>query len=497
MLQLLIEYRLDAVVCALIVLGAMGAVRLRLRRRYKIKRIPHHAWLLLIVLLISGAWAAELAGQYNPDPFGGRTQITRESELLASFMSRADVLSCIAGVGFMVVAAVAVLSAPHQNVASNASPLRTILDLQPECVQILSPAGDILDINPAGLDLLEVKPTDLANASVVPYVAFEYRDSFLGMLQSVSHGYPASLQFDLISHVGTRRNIDARTVPLLSPQGRVVAALSVMRDLTALRQTEAERDRLQQQLTEVTQRAAAPEISTDVLNTMGHALESLNATADNVAGKLRTRKLDELANFLTGEQDSMTSEISHLWQSIDQIKQIVATQQSFASGTRAETVHLTDIIDEAVRIAGASFEKQIVHIQRRYNDCLAMKVDRNKVLQILMNLLRNAQQANATEITIELSRVGQGDDSIARISIADNGIGIPLEHLPLLFFAGFTTKGEGHGFGLYASTNGARSVGATVTAASDGPGRGAIFNFDLPIHKASDPSRSTELQEVA
>jgi PAS domain S-box-containing protein len=487
MLQSFIQYRLDALLAALIVLGTMGAVRLRLRRRYKIKRVPHLAWLLLIALLIAGNWAAEFAVRQTAD----------NSDLLATFITRADTLGCVAGLAFMVIAAVAVLSAPHQNVASQPSPLRTILDLQPECVQILSTTGDILDINPAGIDLLEVTSENFANASIIPYVAFECREKFLGMLQSVSHGYPASLQFDLISHVGTRHCIDARTVPLLSPQGRVVAALSVMRDLTALKNAQAERDRLQQQLTEVSQRTAAPEISNDVLDDMGQSLDALNAAADNVAGKLRTRKLDDLANFLTGEQDSMMSEISDLWRSVDQIKQIVATQQSFASSTRAETVRLTDIVDEAVRIARAFLDKQNVHVERRYKDCVTVSVDRNKVVQILMNLLRNAQQANATEITIELTRVDQGDDSTARISVSDNGIGISLEHLPVLFTAGFTTKGEGHGFGLYASANGARSVGAALTAASDGLGRGATFTLDLPIHRTSDTSRSTELQEVA
>jgi signal transduction histidine kinase len=70
---------------------------------------------------------------------------------------------------------------------------------------------------------------------------------------------------------------------------------------------------------------------------------------------------------------------------------------------------------------------------------------------------------------------------MARISVSDSGLGIPSENLTKIFSHGFTTKENGHGFGLHSAALVARELDGRLVAASDGPGKGATFNFDLPI----------------
>jgi signal transduction histidine kinase len=70
------------------------------------------------------------------------------------------------------------------------------------------------------------------------------------------------------------------------------------------------------------------------------------------------------------------------------------------------------------------------------------------------------------------------------VQVKDNGVGIAPENLVKIFSHGFTTKKEGHGFGLHSCALAARDMGGSLSAESDGRGRGATFTLDLPIARA-------------
>jgi len=64
--------------------------------------------------------------------------------------------------------------------------------------------------------------------------------------------------------------------------------------------------------------------------------------------------------------------------------------------------------------------------------------------------------------------------------VRDNGMGIPPENLTRIFVHGFTTRKEGHGFGLHSGALAAREMGGSLSVHSDGPGKGATFTLELP-----------------
>jgi signal transduction histidine kinase len=68
-----------------------------------------------------------------------------------------------------------------------------------------------------------------------------------------------------------------------------------------------------------------------------------------------------------------------------------------------------------------------------------------------------------------------------RFVVIDNGVGIAAENLARIFSHGFTTKKDGHGFGLHSCILMARGLGGSLTAKSEGPGKGATFTLELPI----------------
>jgi signal transduction histidine kinase len=77
-----------------------------------------------------------------------------------------------------------------------------------------------------------------------------------------------------------------------------------------------------------------------------------------------------------------------------------------------------------------------------------------------------------------------GDPSRVRISVSDNGVGIPAENLTRIFSHGFTTKQDGHGFGLHSGALAAKELGGSLSVQSDGPGHGATFTLELPCQPA-------------
>jgi C4-dicarboxylate-specific signal transduction histidine kinase len=113
-------------------------------------------------------------------------------------------------------------------------------------------------------------------------------------------------------------------------------------------------------------------------------------------------------------------------------------------------------------------------------------VEKHKVLQILVNLIRNAKYAcdnsgrEDKQITLRITH----RDNRVNISVADNGIGIAAENMTRIFSLGFTTKKNGHGFGLHSGALAAKELGGKLVAFSEGTDRGATFTLELPIQKA-------------
>jgi signal transduction histidine kinase len=181
----------------------------------------------------------------------------------------------------------------------------------------------------------------------------------------------------------------------------------------------------------------------------------------------------------------LLKEIEAIRGNVDHIKDIVATQQSYAKVYGlAEKIKVHDLINDAVRMNSGALVRHDVHLKRDDDPTLPeILVDKHKVLQILVNLIRNAKYAcdesGRTEknLTLRSSRRGTG----VAITVIDNGVGIPEENLKRIFTHGFTTRKEGHGFGLHSAKLTAQEMGGALIVHSDGPQTGAAFTLELPL----------------
>jgi signal transduction histidine kinase len=179
------------------------------------------------------------------------------------------------------------------------------------------------------------------------------------------------------------------------------------------------------------------------------------------------------------ELDLLTGHVGH-------IKEIVATQQSYAKVSGLiEVVSLADLVEDAVNIVRSGLDRRKTVLDRDFEPVPPVAVDKHAVLQILLNLLRNANQAMqdarqpAPRILIRLRC--RADDWV-RVSVTDNGVGLPAGNVTRIFSHGFTTRRDGHGFGLHSGANAAKQMGGRLWAESDGPGLGATFTLELPIN---------------
>jgi PAS domain S-box-containing protein len=408
--------------------------------------------------------------------------------------------------------------------------IKTILDNEPEGVFVCDADGTLRQANPSGLHLLELSAADDWRSKALPaYVPDAERAATDAWLKAVAAGRAGTQLVRLVGTRGGEKWVDAHAVPLRdwtdeSTGERRDGVLIVARDVTAARAAEAERDRLQQQLMDASRRAGMAEVATGVLHNVGNVLNTVNISTHMLADKLRQSRvprlgqaaemlqqhraqlgvfltadergrqfpdyLEKLSGSLRQEQEEMLSTVRSLSEALDHLKAIVQSQQSFAANVNVvETVRATAVFEEALKLNISSCERHHVKVEREFEDDLPpVTIDKHKTLQILINLISNAKNAikaspNQAErqITLRLSRGTSGGAPTVRFQVKDNGVGIAPENLTKVFGMGFTTRKDGHGFGLHSSANFANEMGGRLTVSSEGVGLGAAFCLELPV----------------
>jgi signal transduction histidine kinase len=281
----------------------------------------------------------------------------------------------------------------------------------------------------------------------------------------------------------------------------------------------------QSELMTTARQAGMAQIANNVLHNVGNVLNSVNVSAGLIGGKVRNSKaqglakavqlmnehatdlgdflsrdergktlpgyLNKLVAVLAAEKQSIGDELESLTKGIDHIKEIVATQQSYAGATSLiEPVQIKDLMEDALRMNAASMARHQITVVKEFAEVPLLMLDRHLVLQILVNLIGNAKNAmdgvpdRSHHITLRTEITRSAAPPRLRIRVEDDGEGIAPENLARLFAHGFTTRKNGHGFGLHSCALAATEMAGTMTAHSDGPGKGAAFTLDLPVNPA-------------
>lgn len=330
----------------------------------------------------------------------------------------------------------------------------------------------------------------------------------------------------LINKVEEQRDAHGETiyasvtkVPVYDGMGQVTGLIGISRDITDIKRAEETLKQTNEDLMRASRLAGMAEVATGVLHNIGNVLNSINVSSNVVADLIRRSKsanlervcglleqhVDNLGQFLTEdekgkqiptflqklalvlrqEQETLLTELKEMHTGIDHIRDIITTQQGYAKvGGTVEPVEPSELIEQALRMEGTSLKRHDVEIERDIRPTPRIFVEKHKLLQVLVNLIRNAKQAMLVSRSKKLLlSVDQESGDHITISVTDSGKGISEENLAKLFTHGFTTKKDGHGFGLHSCALAVEEMGGKISARSEGAGKGATFVVELPTQR--------------
>ncbi|ASQ45212.1 sensor histidine kinase [Legionella clemsonensis] len=291
----------------------------------------------------------------------------------------------------------------------------------------------------------------------------------------------------------------------------------ILIDIDRDKKNEEEIKELSQKLLVTARRAGMSEIATSILHNIGNVLNSSNVSVNLIKesfsqpyyqklfkiisllkehqsniedyltkdekGKLIPNYLIALGDILDKSQQNNIEELDNLDEDIQHLKAIVAMQQAFSGvSSIAEKIYVPELIETALQMSLNPHKDKGIAMNKQYCDDAFVFADKSKLLQILINLIQNAKDAVSKNSSNKkrIDFLVKNANKKLQIIVTDNGEGILPDNLKRMFSFGFTTKPNGHGFGLHSCALSAQDMGGSLKVESPGPGRGAVFILTLP-----------------
>jgi PAS domain S-box-containing protein len=412
------------------------------------------------------------------------------------------------------------LAAAHEEIQAGERRFRALTEAAPMGIFLTDANGRILYHNPLCRELSGVSTEDSTGDAWMDRIHPQDLPGVKAALEECARAHRNfEYEFRFIGPDGKTRWVHSQTDAVKSETGEITGRIGTVEDITERKQVEIELERLNQDLVRASREAGMAEVATGVLHNVKNVINSINVSAGVIEEQVRQSKsssllqvtalmrqhagdlgsfitedprgkilpgyLEQLVEEVARERESVLRELAEFGKNVQHIKEVVRMQQDYAKSDNAtETAKPVDLMEDALRIVAAGLARHGVKVVREYDANLPeMTVEKHKVLQILVNFIRNAKEAcqasDRTDRKVVLRAALDGE--FVRLAVTDNGIGIPPENISHLFEHGFTTKKDGHGYGLRSSARMAQELGGDIQAYSDGAGTGATFALKLPL----------------
>jgi len=397
---------------------------------------------------------------------------------------------------------------------------RNLIDQSNDCIFVIEPKwGRFSDVNSKACDSLRYTREELLDLMTIEDIeeSMPNDSSWQEQIKELKLKTDIVKESWYLRKDGTRFPVEASLK--LVTQEKQDYIIAIARDITERKRAETELETAHKQLVETARRVGMAEVATGVLHNVGNVLNSVSVTTASIQKSVRDSKVsyltevvslleehtEGLVTFMTtdeggkklpvflanlskeliDEQGRFLEALETLTKHIEHTANIIQLQQSYSKTTGlTEPVSISEVVEDTFRINADALTRHSVGVKRELADLPPVLFDRHKILQILTNLISNAIKALSKSgqdhkaLTI---RVKEPESGHFRIEVSDNGIGIAEENLTRIFKYNFTTSEDGHGFGLHSAALTANEMNGSLSAHSDGPGKGTVFTLELPF----------------
>lgn len=416
--------------------------------------------------------------------------------------------------------------------------LSMILEATSDFVCICNPDTSVQYINSAGKEMVGIS----AEANLVNLELKDFHPRWAMKIIN-SEGIPGAIDKSTWSGETALLLADGSEIPTSevitahrSDTGKLQYISTIARDITQHKESEKklkvyqeqlekliskrtiELKEVQGQLIEKAAKAGVAEIAAGTLHNVANLLNSIKTSSNAIdavvehsafsgfmkANDLLKANLNDLPTFfspdnkgekliqyylkveesLQEESRSIKQELKRLNEKIDVISDVIAAQQSYAGVTSlTEPYSLITIVEDAVRLEAGLIDRYSISIVKKYQEIGPALIQKTKLIHVLVNLINNARDAMLQmpkdQRTLTFTIEEANNEAILKVT--DTGKGINEEHLGKIFTHGFTTKKDGHGFGLHSSASFVDEMGGKIWVESEGEGKGATFMIQLPL----------------
>lgn len=362
--------------------------------------------------------------------------------------------------------------------AENEDRLRQIIASEPECVNLQTQDGILLEMNPAGLSMMGANQSnEIIGTSVYDLIVPKFRDEYRALSTRVFAGESDSMEFQIISLKGRRLWMETHAVPLRDGRNRVIALLGITRDITVRKHAEEEIRLHYREL------AHASRVNTmgEMASGLAHELnQPLAAIANYSRGCLRRIQSG------TGTMDDLTRAIEQVCNQADRAAEIIRSLRSFVTKEDSpfRPLDLKTIVREAMLIVGPEAYAHQVDVTLKFMpDMPKVQGHAIQIEQVVLNLIRNAVEV-MDEIPFMLRYLELRtyiEDDLAVVEVRDTGPGLPSEMLARMFDPFFTTKATGMGMGLAICRSIVEAHGGNLSAFPNKEGNGLTVRFTLRL----------------
>lgn len=390
----------------------------------------------------------------------------------------------------------------ESRLADSEMQLRTIIENEPECVKVLAPDGSVLQMNRAGLDMIEAESIDQVRGhQVSTIVSPEHRAAFSDLNERVNRGESGILEFEVVGLKGGHRWLETHAVPLRNASGTIIGLLGVTRDITekkaAIEELERHRHHLEKLVAARTNELliakeaaeAANRAKSTFLANMSHELRTpMNAIMGMTNLVLRHIEDPKLHNQLI-KIEQASQHLLHVINDILDISKIEAERLMLEH----VSFKLGEVLENLISLIGHKVQERhlelVVDLKPEVAH-LTLLGDPIRFGQILLNLTGNALKfTEHGSITVRASQLeNTAENVLLRIEVQDTGIGIGPEDQKRLFTAfeqadgSMTRRYGGTGLGLAISKRLVELMGGEIGVQSR-PGVGSTFWFTVRLGK--------------